>query len=76
LSYMGIPRTEVRRLRLQLERAVAVRAHLNTLSIAAQKTVAGHRRALRIAIARIKQPRRADRGHIRDTTPLVPAVRV
>lgn len=71
LSYMAIPHTEVRRLRLRLERAVAAQAHLKTLSIAAQKTVAGHRRALRIAIARLKRPRRADRGHIGDTTTLV-----
>jgi len=72
---MAIPNPEVRRLRLQLERAVAARAHLKTLSIAAQKTVAGHRRALRTAIARIKRPRAA-REHIVDTIGLVPGVRV
>jgi hypothetical protein len=48
---------ERRRLILQIERDLAARASLRTLLAAAEATVAGHRRDLRIVEARVTRNR-------------------
>jgi hypothetical protein len=48
---------ERRRLMLQIERDLVVRASLRTLLAAAEATVAGHRRDLRIVEARVQRDR-------------------
>lgn len=53
---------ERRRLILQIERDLAARASLRTLLAAAEATVAGHRRDLRILEARVTRNRQ---GRIR-----------
>ena len=51
-------RAEFKRLTLQIERDLLAQAHLRTLLIAADATIADHRRNLRTVKARIKRPER------------------